>query len=73
MSTILVKFIDVGRGKKTWEERVLDDGNDILNSIRKNTKIVNRSLSIQWESSGMSGVIIAGGHRPIGKVRIVDE
>jgi len=70
---MIIKFMDVGRERKTWTletERI--DYNQILSSIKKNGGLISKGIDFDLDEEKGTGVIFAG-DRAVGKILIEKE
>ncbi len=70
---MIIKFIDVGRERKSWAfetERI--DYNQIFSSIKKNGGLISRGIDFDLDEESGTGVIFAG-DRAVGKIEIEKE
>ena len=65
---IEVSFQNVGRGKNWWDA-VIPGNNitaEIISEIKKKGALVSREIAIEFDATGMNGVILVGGFREVG-------
>lgn len=70
---MIIKFIDVGRRKKSWtlETERIKDG-EIFSSIKKNGGLISKGIDFDLDEETGTGVIFAG-ERAVGKILIEKE
>jgi hypothetical protein len=75
--TVRIRFEDVGRDRRTWEQEFTTDGDGdlsgpaLIGAIRKRGGVVSRDVDFLAGDDG-DMTIVVGGFRPVGKWRIVD-
>lgn len=57
---VKAKFLNVGRGKRTWEAELKPDAVDILREIRKNGGLMSSDIEIHYEEDTNKGDVFAG-------------
>ena len=65
-----LRFIDVGRSKKTREADVPLD--DVTIEIRKKGGLMSREISVDWDPEKREGTIYVGGWRPVGTFKEIE-
>jgi hypothetical protein len=69
-----LRFVDVGRGKATWEQDFNLGANDIekqiLRSIKEHSTIASRDIEFFFD--GEQGSIVVGGFRTIGRIELAE-
>ena len=69
MSTeqVILRFLDVGRTKRTWEARLPLDGDAIVRHVAKSGALMSRCIEIDYDDETGTGVITAG-FRVVGRI-----
>lgn len=68
-----VRFLNVGRYKKTWEATISHLGyNTITRQMRNNKALRSQDISWEYSEEQRSGVIYAGG-RAVGTFEVLGE
>ena len=70
--TLLVKFMEVGRNKVSWEERITRPATDekLVAAVKKKKVLASRGVDVDSGDSDYGGFVLAGG-RAVGRFLIV--
>jgi hypothetical protein len=70
MSTVTVRFENVGRGKATWEQTVSEWDEAVLeHAVRKRGVLISRDIAVELD--GDKGARIYAGFHRVGTIHLV--
>jgi hypothetical protein len=70
---MIVQFKDVGRNKKSWEDRISVPSFEALgHCVKKSGALMSRDLDFDEDPDGMGGQVYAG-MRVVGSYKLISE
>lgn len=65
------QLVEVGRDhcNATVEVESLDQ---LPDAVRKRARLMSRAVEIHWDNEHLTGDVVVGGFRPVGKVHSID-
>lgn len=70
----LVKFIDIGRNKRSWEKEceVLDEV-ALTREVLRSKALMSKAVDVFLLPGHKTGEVIAGGFRTVGRLEVIDR